>query len=566
MTAVLDYWVWSCHNYGGLGAFSVRVITNRGGMELTKEFLLQKAHQWALTPEQEKVLELKFGQQHSNPEVAAQLGISLNACIQCLGEIYRKAGIAGRSRGKANRLRADLLQEAETQAAAPQVVPLHSQEVARPSAMTMPYPCVALPDTSTRQYLENVLTRIQDYSRNLSADQGSSDVYSAIQYLSDNLPQSTTALAIESRWKQVEVVQKMLQRFEEVVTEIEPSLDEFEDLDFLRTKNSIYRSITAFIERLSRQLNLHHQDSERAHDDVHNDIIDTVLKQGQEKFQDLAQRPPTNASLKTYSAWVRKACFDIVTKSVIGDDGNYNSARYADLLNRPQHPVLDMKVDIERNLRLVDASILEMYLSAKNPNVFNFNFFDILVARWMKNIPWSTDVKDSFQKGWLPSEDEDVMMFRLDTRDFEWAALNSLRRHYHHLSSRHESCETIHDYFLCVLKPVKKRYLSHFCKSYEDVDSLGGQASLGKYPIVSIPRSLCENDPNFWDETCTSIWKYCELASYNYLTPQNLKELDALLRQACLSPILDFWFNEIDHFVDHSLAQRNQLEALMTLV
>lgn len=527
-------------------------------MELTKEFLVQKAHDWDLTPEQEKVLELKFGQQHSNPEIAAQLGISLNACIQCLGEIYRKAGIVGRSRGKANRLRADLLQEAETQMASPQVVTLRQQGGA--SGRSMPYPYVALPDT--RQYLENVLTRIQDYSRNLSADQGSSDVHSAIQYLSDNLPQSTTALAIESRWKQVEVVQKMLQRFEEVVTEIEPSLDEFEDLEFLKTKNSIYRSITAFIDRLSRQLNLH----TKASDFIHTDIIDEVLKQGQEKFQDLAQRPPTNASLKSYSAWVRKACFDIVAQSITEEKAGQDREHYSALFNQPQHPILDMKIDIERNLRLVDASILEMYLNAKNPNVFNFNFFDILVARWMKNIPWSTEANGPFQKGRLPSEDEDAMLLRLDTRDFEWAALNSLRRQYHHLLSRHESCETIHDYFLCILKPVKKRYLSHFCKSYEDVDASGGQAGLGKYPIVSIPRSLCENDPKLWGETCKSIWKYCELASYNYLTPENLQELDTLLKQACLSPILDFWFNEIDHFVDHSLARHHQIEGLMTLV
>ncbi len=514
-------------------------------MELANEFLLQKSRQWGLTGEQEDVLVRKFGQGQSNRDIAEALGISINACVQCLGEIYRKAGITGTSRGKAHRLRADLVQEA-TQQATPKAPSAYIAPGMLPEMTANLSPLSDIDGKANRQYLEELLDQLQQRAQDLSLNPDGEAADEAIQLLSDSLPRSTTALASESHWKRVEVVRQIIHQVSKLFTTIDPSLEECDGLAFLSpeksTGNPLHRSITAFIQRTTQQLNSDDHDPPAVEL-----VLQSVAQEGHRFFKDKSVRPSEqNPSLKTYSAWVRRASLGLLV-----DRFGPRSEADQTFLIHPRH-------GIDRNLLAVDAACLGMYLSARKDDVLDLNYFDILVARWMKSVPWRKNLGNS------PLDEEHPILFSIDPVDLEWASLSALRRRYHKLDVL-KKYDLLHGYFLDRLRDVRSRYRNHFWLDYDDIAAFADD----KYKIVGIPRSFLgpqETDRDTCEAIAGDVRRYCELAAYSTLNQKDLQELDALLLRAGQSTILDFWFNEIDHFMDHQLNRQKNVATRTGLI
>lgn len=510
-------------------------------MELTKEFLLHKSRQWGLTGEQEEVFVRKFGQGQSNRDVAESLGISINACVQCLGEIYKKAAIQGNSRGKAHRLRSDLLQEATQNANGTHH--LRGTAYISPELLPEPTSLSALESDAdgeaNRQYLEDLLNKLQRQAQDLSVNPDGDAADKALQLLSDNLPKSTAALASESHWKRVEVVRHIIHQVSKLFTTIDPSLEDSDGLSFLSPENSfgnpLHRSITAFIRRTSHQLKRGDQASPTV-----DSLIQLVFQQGQTLFKDPSSRPAKDSpDLKTYSAWVRKTCLSLLSESL--------SPR----LDVDQTLLIDPRHGIDRNLLAVDVACLKMYLSARKDDVLDLNYFDILVARWMKSVPWREDPSNA------SLNEEHPMMYSIDPVDLEWASLSALRRRYHALDVL-KKYDLLRDYFIDQLKNVKDKYCHHFWLSYEEIEAFADN----KYKIVGIPSAylgLQNVERDRCESMARDVWRYGELAAYSTLNQKDIEELSELLTKACQSTILDFWFNEIDHCMDHHWFRQGQL-------
>ena len=73
-------------------------------LHLPQDFLVQMAHEKGLSPEQMKVLILRFSDQKEYSEIAAQLNTSSGACLKRMGQVYRKFGVEGEARGKEGKL------------------------------------------------------------------------------------------------------------------------------------------------------------------------------------------------------------------------------------------------------------------------------------------------------------------------------------------------------------------------------------------------------------------------------------------------------------------------------
>lgn len=508
-------------------------------MELTNEFLLHKSRQWELTGEQEEVFIRKFGQGQSNRDIAGELGISINACVQCLGEIYKKANIQGNSRGKAHRLRATLVQEATP--SAPGTAVQRGTAYIPPDLLpvTVAAPESEMDGDANRHYLEDLLNKLQQQAQDLSVNPDGDAADKALQLLSDHLPKSTAALASESHWKRVEVVRHIIHQVSKLFTTIDPSLEDCDGLSFLSPENAfgnpLHRSITAFIQRTSYQLKREHQSLPMV-----DSIVQAVFQQGQERFKDKTLEPTKdNPTLKTYSAWVRKTCF-----SLLLDHLNPHIDTEQTLLIDPRH-------GIDRNLLAVDVACLKMYLGARKDDVLDLNYFDILVARWMKSVPWRED------SGPASRNEDHPMLYSIDPVDLEWASLSALRRRYHALDVL-KKYELLRDYFLDQLKEVKDTYCDHFWLSYEDIQAFADS----KYQIVGIPHSclgIQGMDRDNCEAMARDVWRYCELAAYSRLNQNHIDEINELLTKACQSTVLDFWFNEIDHFMDHQWFRQGQI-------
>ena len=78
-------------------------------LHLPQDFLIQMAHVKGLSPEQMKVLILRFSDQKEYSEIAAQLNTSSGACLKRMGQVYKKFGVEGEARGKEGKLQNYLL-------------------------------------------------------------------------------------------------------------------------------------------------------------------------------------------------------------------------------------------------------------------------------------------------------------------------------------------------------------------------------------------------------------------------------------------------------------------------
>jgi hypothetical protein len=74
----------------------------------SREFLTQIAHQHQLSPDQERVFLLRFAEDQDYEEIAEQVETSKGACLKRMGQVYKKFGIEGGTRGKESELRAFL--------------------------------------------------------------------------------------------------------------------------------------------------------------------------------------------------------------------------------------------------------------------------------------------------------------------------------------------------------------------------------------------------------------------------------------------------------------------------
>lgn len=52
------------------------------------------------------------------------------------------------------------------------------------------------------------------------------------------------------------------------------------------------------------------------------------------------------------------------------------------------------------------------------------------------------------------------------------------------------------------------------------------------------------------------VWRYCYLATKDSLTDSEADQLELILKQAEYDGCLDFWIQEVDHFLDHELGLR----------
>jgi len=74
-------------------------------MRLSRPFLVNIAHEYQLSPDQEEVFLLRFADEMEYEEIAHQLKTSRGACGKRMSEIYKKFDITGGTRGKETQLR-----------------------------------------------------------------------------------------------------------------------------------------------------------------------------------------------------------------------------------------------------------------------------------------------------------------------------------------------------------------------------------------------------------------------------------------------------------------------------
>lgn len=75
---------------------------------LPRDFLVQIASEYKLSPDQEAVFLRRLGENKSYDEVARELNTSGSACQKRMGQVYHKFGIGGGAKGKESRLKAFL--------------------------------------------------------------------------------------------------------------------------------------------------------------------------------------------------------------------------------------------------------------------------------------------------------------------------------------------------------------------------------------------------------------------------------------------------------------------------
>ncbi len=77
---------------------------------LPRQFLIQMARAYQLSPDQEEVFLLRLADQKEYDTIADKLKTSKGACLKRMGQVYNKFGFGGLTRGKENRLRNYLIE------------------------------------------------------------------------------------------------------------------------------------------------------------------------------------------------------------------------------------------------------------------------------------------------------------------------------------------------------------------------------------------------------------------------------------------------------------------------
>ncbi|MEO0457705.1 MAG: hypothetical protein AAF152_14165 [Cyanobacteria bacterium P01_A01_bin.114] len=509
---------------------------------LPDDYLRLKASLVGLTPEQIAVFLLKFGQKKSNADVAKRLNISVNACVQCLGEIYKKFQINGRGRGKEKRLRSELIKEFEADfgAIAPGSALTHplaniptqplSALRTQDAVAAAPLPTfaqqVTTPDAT---FLQEWLTSMRHSVEQLHKDEGREAAELTLASLLKTLPVAVTALAADTQHTKAEVLAAILESLDKLVISLQPRVEKNQiyGLKFLeKESNPLARSVFAFVSRLLNQLGLAQDEFEPWQ------IIQAAIDKANaiykdEKGEDRQQLP----GMKVYAHRIRRLCFELIR----------TYAREAN--KRPAHIVLDTPLTsaekLHHNLQAVDLAILDLYLASKSHHEANFNFFDIIRMRWLLSIPWGT-----FSE-FLSDDSKYQGVTLIDQWDYERKALSALRKAYH-------------QYDFTSLSEMQQQFaekVNHRRHTYYDKLFYAPRHDItGFYKIVAVPRENSHNQSAM--DVSKDVWTYCQLCAKPYLTEPDLDALEALLNKAKVISSLDFWMREVDHFVAHELEEK----------
>ena len=197
--------------------------------ELPESYLQQQAVQVGLTAEQAAVFVRKFHRTQSNRAIAKELDISVNACVQRLGEIYHKFGIEGRGRGKELHLRQKLIKGMVPKA---DIAPGNGSVIKalQPSDQIEKDP-LALTHLSQEtlaadaQSLRKWVCSLRSSQATLLQEDGPEMVDDILNSLLQTLPMAVTALAADTPYTKATILAKLLDRLDQLVLELQPRVE-----------------------------------------------------------------------------------------------------------------------------------------------------------------------------------------------------------------------------------------------------------------------------------------------------------------------------------------------------
>ncbi|MGB3493858.1 MAG: hypothetical protein WBA57_14105 [Elainellaceae cyanobacterium] len=491
---------------------------NQSVAALDSDYLIRKANEVDLTAEQKEVFLLKFKELKTNKEIASKLNISQNACIQCMGEIYKKFNIQGKSKGKERQLLNYLLRQDRQE-----------QGLAG--------------ETFTGRYRQDPIQRIRSWIVNLlghSQETGSSKgnvlrkstdaTDDLLGVLYKELPSAITLISNLTSHTSQEIALKIFEEVREVIEACYPEIwpNQVPELRFIvdREQNPLARSIVAFVYRTLVQFGIDPKESLQPWE---------VLG----KAMELAQERKPSPSVKVHSAWFRAICMEVILKARPSIE-TQASLQFFPIDSSTIYRHL-LAVDISLlNLCIVSNSILSMEREASVALSGNFtliNFYDILRKRWFLDFPWGNAVNR------LLKEDE--------RKEIELKALLALRHEYHKLDN----------YGLADLESKYERLL----KNSEDIKDCGLLTATKKpkdinwcrysddwYPVSGIPDHFVSEEA---ENLSKLIWEYSRLASINLqdVSQTQVNRLQEIVNLSEDKPVLAFWVNEVDHFMVHLL-------------
>ena len=501
----------------------------RSFIELPYAYLQERAELAGLTVEQTKLFLLKFHHFKHNRDVASELDITVNACVQCLGEIYRKFGIEGRGRGKENRLRQALIQAYKERSDDNLTVtsehdhmmvtlrPLDHQERSSEAltrfAQTVP--------AANPQFLRGWVRSLRYSQETLAQEDGQEMVDDILRSLLKTLPGVVTALAADTPNTKAVILGKILERLDQLVLELQPRVEKnrLPQLRFFLQENSnpLARSLFAFVLRLRSQLGFG--------DDVFKpwEVIDQAMEQVSSAHYQLAIGQPRG--MKAYSQLIRQLCFEFIYRRAYEADqqGNVSTETIAVSPER-----------LRRDLHAVDHALLDLYLVTKQRTEANIDFFHILRTRWLEPMEWGTFSAD------ISGSRNFLGMTLSEQWDFEIKALRALRAAYHNYD--HDSFEPMYAKFE---EKVSQRRVT-YCEKLFYPPEISPE---GFYKLVAVPREANADKGDIW--LSNRVWRYATLLAQPHLSLEDLNEIRQLLNDAASRPGLDFWLREVDHFIAH---------------
>lgn len=496
--------------------------------ELPEAYLQQQAVQAGLTPDQATVFIRKFQSTQSNRAIAAELNISVNACVQRLGEIYQKFGIEGRGRGKEIQLRQQLmnsrgptpgiaaanhgpfikaLQPAEHMEKDPLALTRLSQETLAADA----------------QFLRKWVCSLRSSQTTLRQEDGNEMVDDVLESLLQTLPVAVTALAADTPHTKADIVAMVLDRLDQLVLELQPRVEKNRppQLRFFlqETANPLARSIFAFVLRLRSQLGLN--------DDAFKpwEVIDNAMEQiNQSPHHHVRQK---SQGMQAYAQQIRQLCFEYIYQ-------RGHEAAKAGASSSSVKVVAVPPERLRRDLHAVDHALLDLYLVTKQRTEANIDFFHILRTRWLEPMKWGTFSADS------TGARNFLGISLAEQWDFEIKALRALRAAYHQYDR--DSFEAMYQAFE---EKVSKRPITYCQKLFYPPEA----APEDFYKLVAVPRETNKDKDDIW--LSNRVWRYATLLAKPCLSLDDLDEIRQLLDDAVTRPGLDFWLREVDHFIAH---------------
>ena len=492
---------------------------------LTQAYLTEKARLLELTPQQKEIFLLKFGKRISNQEIAKRLGISQNACVQCLGEIYKKFGIKGKSRGKAQQLLSLLIGELEELSVTAGLEREILQKNAANPTISKQTSLPALQKdwiTPEGDWLQNWIDKAANSVQELNSEEGIINADQTLSEFISSLPTAITTLATRTSYTKAEIASIIIDNTRTLFQKLYPlsKKNKIPELDFIvEGEQPLARSIIAFVSRSLRQFELDSEGYEPW------SIIKEAIQEANNNYE--------QEEIKIHASWIRSLCYKIILQK--GKSSKFQQER----------KVLVKEEKIRRNLKAVETALQTLHLQSKT-SVETRSSFEILCMRWFMNISWNRFSEFSaynfnFTDSNISTKDKQKMI--------EFKALLALRYQYHAL-----------DRFTDSELEEKSQEMNKPIQDSEQQSSLDccSENAFFHCSISGIPKIFVE-DKNFQiteisEQLRLDVLNYCKLASLSILSEETDVEcLKLILDRAQKSAALGFWINEVDHFIDHEL-------------